>query len=695
MSDSNVEKQLLLINAEQKKRIALLEDSVQEKEKTVVALQSSEKRYRRLFESAKDGILILDADTGKVVDVNPFLLQLLGYSYDELCGKYIWEIGVLKDIAASKDAFKVLQDNEYIRYEDLPLETLNGKPISVEFISNVYFVDHAKVIQCNIRDITERKRGELALRESEEFKGAILDSVPSHIAVLDRNGVILAVNKSWVRFAIANGTTDGLPARHVDPGINYLKICRESRGESSEEAMAAHDGILAVLEGILPYFSLEYPCHSPTVQRWFTMTVTPLGMGKSGVVVSHTDITGRKQAEKALRKSEARLKIAMDLAKLVQWEYDVKTGMYSFDDQFYALYGTTSQHEGGALMTAEAYARKFVPPEESHVVAEAIAKTLATTDPNFTRQLEHRIIRADGEERHIIVRWEVIWDPAEGRVVKTRGANQDITERKRAEEKLRESEARLDLAIRSAHMGVWSWNILEDKRYFDHQVCHLLGIDPAAFTGKAEEFFRAVHPDDHEIRFRAALRRVLTEDVLYDTEYRAVWPDGSVHTIIARGRLIRDEAGRPKEINGVIWDVTESKRVEEERERVEAQLRQAQKMESLGTLAGGIAHDFNNILAIIMGYTEMLLLQEDEGSDEHSQLDEVLKAAIRAKELVQQILAFSRRSEEKKQPLQVGLIVKRSFEDAQGHFAVNHQCDSECDFQGGRSGRSRPRFTKS
>ena len=110
-------------------------------------LENSEKRYRRLFESAKDGILILDADTGKVIDVNPFLLHLLGYSYDAVYGKYIWELGVFKDIAASKEAFQTLQDNEYIRYDDLPLETLDGKPIAVEFVSNVYLVDHNKVIQ--------------------------------------------------------------------------------------------------------------------------------------------------------------------------------------------------------------------------------------------------------------------------------------------------------------------------------------------------------------------------------------------------------------------------------------------------------------------------------------------------------------------------------------------------------------------
>jgi len=158
MSDNNIENQLHLANVELNRRIVRLEETLLEKERIGDALQDSEKRYRRLFESAKDGILILDADTGKVVDANPFLLQLLGYSYDALYGQYIWELGVFKDIAASKDAFKALQENEYIRYDDLPLETLGGKPIAVEFVSNVYLVDHSKVIQCNIRDITRASR---------------------------------------------------------------------------------------------------------------------------------------------------------------------------------------------------------------------------------------------------------------------------------------------------------------------------------------------------------------------------------------------------------------------------------------------------------------------------------------------------------------------------------------------------------
>jgi diguanylate cyclase (GGDEF)-like protein/PAS domain S-box-containing protein len=132
------------------------------------ALEISETRYRRLFETAQDGILILDADTGQIQDVNPFLMEMLGYAKEEFLGKQLWEIGVFKDIEASKTIFLKLQKKGYVRYEDLPLETKQGQPMAVEFVSNVYPVNHHKVIQCNIRDITDRKKAEDGLRKSKQ-----------------------------------------------------------------------------------------------------------------------------------------------------------------------------------------------------------------------------------------------------------------------------------------------------------------------------------------------------------------------------------------------------------------------------------------------------------------------------------------------------------------------------------------------
>ena len=139
---------------------------ITERKKMEEALKNSETRYRRLFEAARDGILILDAETGQIVDVNPFLLEMLGYSREELLGKKLWEIGTFRDIEESKATSAELKSKGYVRYDDLPLVTKDGRTIAVEFVSNVYLVNHYKVIQCNIRDTTERKLTAEALKKS-------------------------------------------------------------------------------------------------------------------------------------------------------------------------------------------------------------------------------------------------------------------------------------------------------------------------------------------------------------------------------------------------------------------------------------------------------------------------------------------------------------------------------------------------
>lgn len=144
-------------------------------------LRDSEIRYRRLFEAAQDGILILDAKTGMIEDVNPYLIKMLGYSREEFVKKKLWEVGAFRDIESSKDAFEALQVNEYIRYEDLPLKTKDGKLVDVEFVSNVYLVGHEKVIQCNIRNITERKQAENALQVSETKFRRLVEHLPTVI----------------------------------------------------------------------------------------------------------------------------------------------------------------------------------------------------------------------------------------------------------------------------------------------------------------------------------------------------------------------------------------------------------------------------------------------------------------------------------------------------------------------------------
>ena len=130
------------------------------------ALRTSEVKYRRLFEPAQDGILILDAKTGQIKEVNPFLMDMLGYSHKEFLRKKLWEIGSFEDVKAANAIFKELQEKGYVRYENLPLNTKDGRDIDVEFISNAYKIGGKNVIQCDIRDITERKRAEKKLKQA-------------------------------------------------------------------------------------------------------------------------------------------------------------------------------------------------------------------------------------------------------------------------------------------------------------------------------------------------------------------------------------------------------------------------------------------------------------------------------------------------------------------------------------------------
>jgi PAS domain S-box-containing protein len=223
-----IENQLHPANAELSRRNALLEETLKEKEVLLASLKGSEKRYRRLFESAKDGILIIDAETGQVDDANPFLLGLIGCTYEMVYGKHLWELGIFKDIAESREAFKTLQDNKYIRYEHLPLLTLDGRHIEVEFISNVYLVDGKKVIQCNIRDITARKHSERIMTENESKMRSILDNIGIGVALISPEMVILELNRqmrTWFPDADTGQEPLCYQAFNDPPGLETCTNC--------------------------------------------------------------------------------------------------------------------------------------------------------------------------------------------------------------------------------------------------------------------------------------------------------------------------------------------------------------------------------------------------------------------------------------------------------------------------------------
>jgi diguanylate cyclase (GGDEF)-like protein/PAS domain S-box-containing protein len=207
--------------------------------KTGRPLQTSELRYRRLFEAAQDGILILDAKTGAITDVNPFLINLLGFSRDEFIHKKLWEVGAFKDIEASQDAFQALQHDEYIRYKDLPLRAKDGRLIPVEFVSNVYPEGGRKVIQCNIRDISERKHVQDALLRSEALLRE--QSVRDHLTGLfNRRYMEETLERELLRASRRH-----LPLGVIMLDVDNFKTWNDTCGH------AAGDAILRRLGGML------------------------------------------------------------------------------------------------------------------------------------------------------------------------------------------------------------------------------------------------------------------------------------------------------------------------------------------------------------------------------------------------------------------------------------------------------------
>jgi len=382
-------------------------------------LFTSEARYRRLFESAKDGILILDAETGKIVDVNPFLIDLLGYSKKEFIEKTIWEIGAFQDIIENKDKFLKLQQSEYVRYEDLPLVTSDGQKILVEFVSNVYLVNKNKVIQCQIRDITERKGKEDSLkethRETSDSLNILLNLMQVPIIIWDTSMIIKRFNH---KFELLSGYDSAevigkkidflFPKEKIEPTLELLKNHLDAEHlEVAEITILTKDN------------------HIKTV-LWNSSRILD-EEGKNIVATISQDITVRRQSELALRKSESHLRALVNTIPDLIWLKDPNGVYLSCNPMFGRFYGAGETDIVGKTDY------DFVDRELAGFFRENDKKAMEAGKPVSNE--EWVTFADDGHRAYLDTIKSPIYD-SDGTLLGILGIGRDITERKLAEMEL-------------------------------------------------------------------------------------------------------------------------------------------------------------------------------------------------------------------------------------------------------------------
>jgi PAS domain S-box-containing protein len=375
------------------------------------ALAASEVRYRRLFETAQDAILILDGDSGKIVDANPFVIALLGYPLEELAGKELWEIGLFPDIEASKEAFARLRRDGYIRYEDLPLETKGGKCVDVEFVSNSYDVDGQNVIQCNIRDITERVEAIRALRASEVRYRRLFETAQDAILIVDGNSRKIIDANPYV-IALLGYRLDELAGKELWEIGLFPDI---------EESKAAFDRLQR--DGYIRYEDL--PLETKDGKRAeveFVSNAYDVD-GRNIIQCNIRDITERKSAENAAQEGAERFRFLAESMPLMVFTAKPNGDVDYFNKQWSAFTGLSLDEIKDWRWT------KFIHPDD---VKQTVHHWLHALDTGEEFEVQHRFRRADGVYRWHLSRACPMHDAA-GKITMWISSNTDIDDQKSTE----------------------------------------------------------------------------------------------------------------------------------------------------------------------------------------------------------------------------------------------------------------------
>jgi PAS domain S-box-containing protein len=576
-------------------------------------LRDSEARYRWLFEStAIDGIIILDAKTGQVVEVNPFLTKLLGFSREQVIKKKIWELGYFKDILASKKNFKDLLQKGFVRYDGLPLKTADGLQIDVEFVGYVYEAGNQKMIQCSIRDITERKKTEEALAQEQSLLHALMDNIPDQVFFKDAASRFIRISKAQAkRFGLSD------PAQAVGKtDFDFF---------TKDHAQPAFEDEQKIMRTGQPLVDLEEKETWPDSRTtWVSTTKMPLCDGQGQIVGTFgisRDITERKREEEAQRENEERFRSLYENATIGLYRTSPDGRIFLANPAMVRMLGYSSFEE---LSTRNLEISGF--------------------EPSYSRRQFIKNIENDGEVRGIESAWTqkdgtIIFVRESARAIRDSEANilyydgtvEDITERKRAEEGLRESLERFQLANRATFDAIWDWNLQTDALWRNENLLPLFGYRDGEIESDIESWANLIHPEDRDRVMTSIHAAIASGQEYWFDQYRFRREDGMYAEVEDRGHIARDASGRPTRMIGAVRDITERIRSEK---AIQASLQEKEVM------LREIHHRVKNNMQVISS-----LFNLQAGKTVNPEYREILKegqARIQAMSLVHEKLYQSR-----------------------------------------------------
>jgi len=472
------------------------------------------------------------------------------------------------------------------------------------------------------------------LRHSQERLQFFIDHAPGAMAMLDRDMRYIAVNRDWqVHHAPDGQSVLGRCHYDVYPDMKPAWRAAHQRGLAGQATKVEQERV-ALADGSAIWLRWE-------VQPWYEAPGTV-----GGVVLFVEDVTARVQSEEAAQVARQNLADLIGTIDGIVWEADAATFRFTFvSAQAERLLG----YPVNAWIDDPGFWAAHIHPVDRDA---SVRYCVECTTEGRDHQFDYRMLAADG--RVVWLQDRVTVHVVDGRPVSLRGVMVDITERKRAEAALRESEERFRTLADSAPMLVWTSG--PDRRcdFFNRRRLEFTGraLDPAARDGWAE----GLHPDERQVvlaRHEAAFEA----QAPFQMDYRLQRADGEFRWMSAHAVPRFDASGGFAGYVGTCVDITERRRAEEMRQRLEAQLRQSQKMEAMGTLAGGIAHDFNNLLAAIGGNLALVAMDLGKSHPAQENLGEMRRAVHRATELVKRILTFSRPETHEQELVQLGPVV--------------------------------------